>query len=319
MILLDKVQALIKFLNGKPVQTLSRGLDYTKEFTLRQITYAYTVIVSLVSLSMLGLIVPSTPSNWPETFSIVNENAKQLNSGNSGQNRPLSPLTSKFKLVSITPRKVVGIVPHLVPAPKKIRSYWFPLTFVWTYKLSRPSELNFFFVLKPVNTHLQVPILTDKKVNDKFLSAGMYLEGIKMVSPAFPLIKNEIFQAKSSLLNYLGYFTRNINQFLDDNPVNDIYAEESPDIATRQLESTSSPANMAETVDPALNDSSIHLVRANSLYPHRGNQQNGLEVLQNTNTSQRLGGSFKSFKNHALRSLYFRVDLLRTFVLRIEP
>ena len=335
MVLLDKVQALIKFLNGKPVQTLSRGLDCTKEFTLRQITYAYTVTIALVSLSMLSIIIPSSVSNTTKTFSIVNENTNELNTVNSKQNRSSSRLNSLFRLVSTAPKKAIDIAQHLVPNPKKIRSQWFPLTLVWTYKLSRPSELNFFFVLKPVNTYLQVPILTEKKADEKPLSAGLYLEGIKMISPSFPLIKNQVSQAKSFLLSYFGYFTRNINNFLDDTLVTDISNDENPDIVFRQVESASSQANLTENIDQSFNESSINLVRANSISPNRDpyrqnrverdSQHSGTERLRSTNTSEaqsssrRLGGSFKSFKNHALQSMYFRVDLLRTFVLRIEP
>lgn len=319
--IIDNIKKLVKFLSNKPVKYLNNCLDCTKEFALRQITYSYLVTLSLVFLSTISIILPRSSSNSQILSSSVTHSPVKAEAVSSKRQIGLSILKAFFQLASGGSSKAVQVAKYLAPTPEKIKKY-VPLTFVASYSLSSANSMRFFVVLKPINTHLQVPLSEYAPNEDEYLSVGVYMEGVNLMAPSFPYIKNRLIDAKDILKSHLGLAIRKINQFFDDSI--DVFYEEVLDPSTSHTESAPPHSNSLETmdreeVDNALRSDSVGLVRTSSRYP---NQNTGeVPTVQRTfRSNARINRSrFTAFKSHVLNSVYIRFDLLKTFVLRIEP
>lgn len=313
--IIEVIKKIINFLKNRPASTLSYGLDCTKEFTLKQIDVAYIVTMIIMSTSMLALILPypgQKSQKLHKSYRLVQEEALSLDA------KTKKPVSSAFRLIPQASKKVANLAPHLAPTPGNIKQK-FPLTLVWRYSLSHPSELDFFVVLKPVNTHLQILLKETVHAKNRNLSSGFYFEGMKIIDPAIPLIKNELSQAKRSLLVSFGNFSRQINHLFDDTLTS---ADESIDVSATPI--ISAEANQIPE------DDSVNLVRADSRYPGRntGTESSNTRSRRerslsgsshNVNRGIGIGTTSRAFIKHLSKSIYYRIDLLSTFVLRIEP
>lgn len=320
--IIDKIQKLFKFLSNKPVQTINRCLDCTTNFVLQQVNYAYLAAFSLVALSAASVIIPFSRGNQYKQHRLGQQNLTIAT-----QKRARCPSTKGVlvKLASSSSNRAKSLANYIKPTPENVKNR-LPVTFILSYSLSRPDYVKFFPALKAYQVYGQMPLL-EYSINDN-ISYGLFLDSYTVVQPVIPILHREISQTRlyAQLLSLFGSINRGLNQ---NNVSNDINNHFYQSIDDQSASHSSAQSHLQHSTDITGNDvipdeafasTSASITRTTSVYPGVSStrNRNRLRNKKPKVEAEKQAAAFQKFKRHILSSFYFKIDVLRTFIFRIE-
>ena len=320
--IIDKIKKLIKFLSNKPVQAINHCLDCTTDFVLQQVNYAYLATFSLVALSMVSVIITFPKGSQHNQNRLGQQN---LTIGTQNKARPLVTKGVLVKLASSSSKKAKNVANYIKPIPENVKNR-LPVTFILSYSLSRPDYVKLFPALKAYQVYGQMPLL-ESSINDN-ISYGLFLDSYTVVQPVIPILHREISQTRlyAQLLSLFGAINRGLNQ---NNVADDINNHFYQSIDDQSASHSSTQSHLQHSTDITGNDvipdeafasTSASITRTTSVYPGVSStrNRNRLRNKKPKVEADRQAAAFQKFKRHILSSFYFKIDVLRTFIFRIE-
>lgn len=295
--IVDKIQKLNQFLKNKPVKVISNSLDATSRFFTTQVKYAQIIIFSIMTWSLLVVIIPHQSnsrsiSSSPTKEKTVDKLDKKTISPGSALSVKSNP-RSRIKLPKL--KKFVKV---LTPSSKNIKRL--PVSFIMSYSLSKPQDgVQFRVSLKRYQKYGQISIHSDQQ--DVESSYGFFADGYSLVKPVLPVLYKQITSGEiySTALKTLSVLKSYVLNFLDDEA--SIF-----DVDAYRVLNDDGINQAGSSSDLDNSRGSIQLARSRA-----GHIQNTSSLIPNSRR-------FQKFIKHFMQSVYFKIDWLSTFVIRVE-
>ena len=323
--IIDKVRKLIGFFKKDPVNSINRYLDSAASFCRNQVNYAQIVALSVTFISAISIIIPY--KSFDEQDRLLNDISTEVKKATRGSfKKPIQKtavLVDSHQNLSSKKVKTNESKQSFAPSLSK-RVERLPVSFIMSYSLSqRQAGVKFCLSLKLYQKYGQIPLYKDQI--DRIASYGFYADSYSLIKPLLPGLNKQAikFRLYSHALNWMKGMKNYLFVATTNDMVRNASTSEQETTGSDTLNDSDGSGLITQNVTA---QSRPGLVRTSSHYPlssvterrqARDPRDRRLEWQERRHAEDAEKYS-KNVAKHLLESIYFKVDLLNTFVMRIE-